>query len=569
MPTQVAHAQPAMTADALVPFADVDIRSELAARPHRLPGHEAEALALGDLATRLAKQPREMLQGLVEVALELCDAGTAGISLLEGDVFRWEALAGVFASKRGGTMPRDASPCGVCVDQNATQLMSLPDRRFPALLNEPRFVEALLVPFTAHGQAIGTVWVASHTDARHFDREDERLIRVLARFASAGWQLWKQCVAAEEASARKDDFLAMLAHELRNPLGTLSIAVTMAKDDARRRDDALGIAARQCQHLGRLVDDLLDVARVTHGKIALRCGAISVEHVLDRAVESTRALVERYGHTLHVAVPAESLFVYGDPDRLQQIFTNLLANAATYTPRGGRIDARIERRDAEVVVDVRDDGVGLTHDMLPHVFDLFAQAPSALGRVQGGLGIGLTVVQRLVALHGGQVTVQSDGPAKGSTFSVRLPLLDGVAALAPPVPAPPPATSRTRARVLLVEDNPDASEALAMLLESLGHDVQTVHRGEDAIADASRSPADVVLIDIGLPTMDGYEVATRIRRIPAMSNAVLVALTGYGATRDKEHALSAGFDHHMTKPVDLTLIQGLLADAGTPIELRR
>jgi len=564
---QVEHGQLVMTADTPVPFADVDIRSELASRPHRLPGYEAEALALGDLATRLAEQPREMLQGLVEVALELCDAGTAGISLLEGDVFRWEALAGVFASKRGGTMPRDASPCGVCVDQNATQLMSLPDRRFPALLNEPRFVEALLVPFTAHGQAIGTVWVAAHTDARHFDREDERLIRVLARFASAGWQLWQQCVAAEEASARKDDFVAMLAHELRNPLGTLSIAVTMAKDDTRRRDDALGIAARQCQHLGRLVDDLLDVARVTHGKIALRYGAISVEHVLERAVESTRALVERYGHTLHVAVPAESLFVYGDPDRLQQIFTNLLANAATYTPRGGQIDARIERCDAEVVVEVRDDGVGLTHDMLPHVFDLFAQAPSALGR-QGGLGIGLTVVQRLVELHGGKVTVESDGPGKGSTFSVRLPLLDGVAPPALPMPPPQPASSRTRARVLLVEDNPDASEALAMLLESLGHDVQTVHRGEDAIADASRSPADVVLIDIGLPTMDGYEVATRIRRIPGMSNAVLVALTGYGATRDKEHAISVGFDHHMTKPVDLRLVQALLADAGTSVELR-
>jgi len=177
-------------------------------------------------------------------------------------------------------------------------------------------------------------------------------------------------------------------------------------------------------------------------------------------------------------------------------------------------------------------------------------------------------VKRLVELHGGSVTVQSNGPAEGSTFSVRLPLLDGVPALALPVPPPPPATSRTRARVLLVEDNPDASDALAMLLESLGYDVRTAHRGEDAIADASRSPADVVLIDIGLPTMDGYEVATEIRRIPGMSKAVLVALTGYGATRDKEHALAVGFDHHIAKPVDLTLVQALLADAGTPVELR-
>ena len=550
------------TAAAPVPLTDVDIRHELASRPYRLPDYEAEARALANLAARMAENPRDMLQGLVEVALELCDAGTAGISLLEGDVFRWEALAGVFASKRGGTVPRDASPCGVCIDQNATQLMSLPDRRFPALLNEPRFAETLLVPFTNHGQALGTVWLAAHTTARHFDREDERLIRVLAGFASAGWQLWQQCVAAEKASARKDDFLAMLGHELRNPLSTLCLAVTMAKTDPRRRDDALSIAERQCQHLGRLVDDLLDVARVTHGKIALRRAPVSIEYVLDRAVESTRPLVERYGHALHVAAPVEPLAVHGDPDRLLQIFTNLLANAATYTPVGGRIDARIERIDRDVVVQVRDDGVGLADDMLPHVFDPFSQASGALGRVQGGLGIGLTVVKGLVELHGGHVSVHSDGPGRGSTFTVVLPLLDGVAASAPPVKPEPP-TSGARARVLLVEDNPDAADALAMLLQSLGHDVRTVHRGEDALADASRSPADVVLIDIGLPTMDGYEVATKIRRITGMSNAVLVALTGYGATKDKEHATSVGFDHHMTKPVDLGSLQALLAEAGT------
>ena len=567
MSEQFQHAQSLMTADASVPFTEVDIRHELASRPYRPPNYEAQARALAELAARMAENPRDMLQGLVEVALELCDAGTAGISLLEGDVFRWEALAGVLASKRGETMPRDASPCGVCIDQNATQLMFLPDRRFPALVNEPRFVEALLVPFTAHGQALGTVWVAAHTATRHFDREDERLIRVLAGFASAGWQLWQQCVAAEKESARKDNFLAMLGHELRNPLSTLCIAVTMAKTDPDRRADALNIAERQCQHLGRLVDDLLDVARVTHGKIALRRARVSIEHVLNRAVESTRALVERYGHALHVAVPAEPLFVHGDPDRLLQIFTNLLANAATYTPIGGRIDVRIERIYGDVVVQVRDDGVGLADDMLPHVFDLFAQASGTLGRVQGGLGIGLTVVKGLVDLHGGHVSVHSDGPGRGSTFTVILPLLDGVAASAPLVPSPLP-TSDARARVLLVEDNPDAADALAMLLQSLGHDVRTVHRGEDALADASRSPADVVLIDIGLPTMDGYEVATRIRRIAGMSNAVLVALTGYGATKDKEHAMSVGFDHHMTKPVDLASVRALLSEAGARDQLQ-
>jgi signal transduction histidine kinase/ActR/RegA family two-component response regulator len=550
------------TAAAPALLAEVDIRHELASRPYRHPDYEAEARALADLAARMAEKPRDMLQGLVEVALELCDAGTAGISLLEGDVFRWEALAGVFASKRGGTMPRDASPCGVCIDQNATQLMSLPDRRFPALLNEPRFVEALLVPFTAHGQALGTVWVAAHTAERRFDREDERLIRALAGFASAGWQLWQQCVAAEKASARKDEFLAMLGHELRNPLSTVCLAVTVAKTEPRRRDDALGIAERQCRHLGRLVDDLLDVARVTHGKIALRRAPVSIEHVLNRAVESTRALVERYGHALHLAVPAEPLFVDGDTDRLLQIFTNLLANAVTYTPLGGRIDARIERIDRDVVVQVRDDGMGLDADMLPHVFDLFAQASGANRRVQGGLGLGLTVVKEMVELHGGHVSVHSDGPGRGSTFTVVLPLLDDVAAFAPPVRLQT-VTSSARARVLLVEDNPDAADALAMLLQSLGHDVRTVHRGEDALADATRSPADVVLIDIGLPTMDGYEVATKIRRISGMSDAVLVALTGYGATKDKEHSTSAGFDHHMTKPVDLGSLQALLAKAGT------
>lgn len=544
-----------------VTIADVDIRSELLSRPHRSPDHQAEAHALAGLARQMSENPREMLQALAEAALDLCHADTAGISLLEGDVVRWEALAGVFAGKRNETMPRDASPCGVCIDQDATQLMHLPDRCFPALINEPRFVEALLLPFHLKGRPIGTVWVVAHGFDRHFDREDQRLIGVLAQFASAGWQLWNACETAEAASRQKDRFLATLSHELRNPLNALSTALAVGRASATQRDRALGLAERQCRYLGRLIEDLLDVARVTQGKLVLHREGVSIQHVLGQALENARAMVEEHGHALSLSLPANDLPVSGDRVRLVQVITNLLMNAAKYTPHGGRIDVAVDRRGDEVALSIRDTGSGIAEAMLPHVFDLFAQAERTLDRAEGGMGIGLAVAKNLVELHGGRIEARSDGPGTGSSFIMHLPVL---ASIDPPAPLQGlgPCPTTTRARVLLVEDNLDAAEGMTMLLEFIGHEVRTVHDGIAALSEAARTLPAVVLIDIGLPVLDGYEVAARMRSLPGMDRAVLVALTGYGTAEHIQRAVAAGFQHHLTKPIDLECIEALFAKIG-------
>lgn len=544
-----------------VTVADVDIRSELLSRPQRVPNYQAEERALTGLAVQMSENPRQMLQALAEAALDLCNADTAGISLLEGDVLRWEALAGVFAAKRNGTMPRNASPGGICIDQDTSQLMHLPDRCFPALINDPRFVEALLLPFHVQGRAVGTVWVVAHTFDRHFDQEDQRLIGVLAQFASAGWQLWKACAAAEETSRQKDQFLAMLSHELRNPLSALSTALAVGRVNAAKRDRALEIAERQCKYLSHLVDDLLDVARVTHGKIVLHRADISIQQVIAQAVENATPLVEEHGHALSISVPAEQLHVNGDHVRLVQVLTNLLMNAAKYTQHGGRIDVAVERRGADLALSIRDTGMGIAGAMLPQVFDLFAQSGRTLDHAGGGMGIGLAVAKRLVELHGGRIEAHSDGPRKGAAFVVHLPVLA-------PVDRPAAAqairlSTATRARVLLVEDDLDAAEGMTMLLELLGHEVRAVHDGIAALDEAGRTLPDVVLIDIGLPKLNGYEVAGQLRLMPGMDRAVLVALTGFGTSEDIERAFVAGFQHHLTKPVDLERVEALLATIGT------
>ena len=257
----------------------VDIRPELKRRPRRASSLADEHRAFTVLAAEMAANPRNMLQKLVEVAVDLCDAHTSGISLLEGDVFRWEAVAGVFAAARGGTMPRDQSPCGVCIDRNATQLMHLADRCFPALLATPRFVEALLIPFHVDGKPIGTVWIVSHSEDRKFDQEDERVVRELSSFASAGWQLLQTSEALADRNRQKDDFIATLGHELRNPLGAIVAATSvlqqrLSPDQSAQR--ALDIIARQSQHMTRLADDLLDIARIENGQLQLERRTVDI-----------------------------------------------------------------------------------------------------------------------------------------------------------------------------------------------------------------------------------------------------------------------------------------------------
>jgi signal transduction histidine kinase len=408
-----------------VTFEEVDVRAELQSRPTRPPNYEAEHRALAILATEMAENPRNMLQKLVEMAVELCGADTAGISILEGNVFRWESLAGVFASRRNNTMPRDASPCGVCIDQNATQLMYLADRCFPALAAEPRFVEALLVPFHHHHKPVGTVWIVAHNYQRKFDREDERIVRSLARFASAGWQLWKAYKTEAESSRHKDEFLAMLGHELRNPLAAILNAKDVLQNlsiDNPTASRAIGVVARQSQHLRRMVEDLIDLTRITHGKLKLQKERIELRAIIEHSVETSRAQIERRRHRLSIIIPDSPITLEADPVRLAQLLSNLLDNAAKYSPDGAEISVAAELDDDQVCISIRDSGIGIPKEQIDSIFDLFTQLDESQTTASRGLGIGLALVRSLAELHGGSIDAASGGAGHGCLFTVRLPL---------------------------------------------------------------------------------------------------------------------------------------------------
>ena len=540
-------------------LAEVDIRSDLSTRAPRAPDSEALDRALAALAGEMTENPRRMLQSLVETARDLCRADTAGISLLEGDVFRWESVAGVFASYRDSTMPRAASPCGVCIDENLTQLMHLPDRHFPALRAEPRFVEALLIPFQVRGRPVGTVWIVSHTEGKKFDREDERVVRTLAQFAAAGWQLWNALEAAQEASHRKDEFVAMVGHELRNPLAAICNAAHILQEaDTAGHATAVQVVARQSHHLARVAHDLLELTRIGRGKVTLQTEPVELEAVVATAIEMAQPQIARLGQVLSVALPDQPTWLTGDAVRLAQILSNLLDNATKYTPRGGQIWLSARAADGRVEVTVRDTGIGIPADKLSAVFDQFAQLdPSA-----GGLGLGLALVRDLTERHGGSVEARSDGPGLGSQFTVRLP---GRAA---PDPIRPPVAPETRRvpnprRLLIVEDHPDVAESLALILRRDAHEVRIAHDGPAALQALSQFKPDVVLLDVGLPGMDGYEVARRMREEALESKLTIIALSGYGQTEAHRQSMQAGCDAHLVKPVHPDALRSMLG-AKTP-----
>ncbi len=365
-----------------------------------------------------------------------------------------------------------------------------------------------------------------------------------------------------EAGRQKDEFLATLAHELRNPLAPIrnGLQVIRLSPDRATRAGALEMMERQLGQLVRLVDDLLDVTRVTTGKVTLRPERVTVRSLLAAAVEANRPLVEQAGHELAVRLPERPVVVDADPTRLTQVFTNLLNNAAKYTPAGGRIEASVAREGGEAVVRVADSGVGIPAELLPKVFDMFVQVGQSLDRSQGGLGIGLTLVRKLVEMHGGTVAAESPGEGRGSTFVVRLPAAEE-SPNAPPRDAPPGATAPPPGRrVLVVDDNRDAADSLTMLLELQGYEVRTAYTGPTGLDAAREFRPDVALLDIGLPGMNGYEVAGQLRRDRAAGGLFLAALTGWGSDGDRKRAAEAGFDAHLTKPVELAALQGLMAE---------
>ena len=371
----------------------------------------------------------------------------------------------------------------------------------------------------------------------------------------------EQSAALTDLHRRKDEFLAMLSHELRNPLAPILNAVQLlglAKDESRLQRKARTIIERQVTQLARLVDDLMEVSRITTGKVQLRRERLIVNGIVEHAIETVRPLVEQHQHELTVSLAPEPIWLDADAARLEQVLVNLLINAAKYTHEGGRIGISVEQEGHECVLRVRDTGVGIAPELLPHIFDLFTQAERSLARSQGGLGIGLALAQRLTILHGGKIEAHSV-LGEGSEFVVRLPVAPTDAPQQSPSVLETSQPATCPLRVLVVDDNVDAAEALGMLLKEKGHDVRTAHDAPAALEAARDLRPNVVLLDIGLPGMDGYEVARTMRRQPTLKNVVLVALTGYGQEADRERSQAAGFDHYLVKPADFKKVQQILA----------
>ncbi|MDB6139274.1 MAG: domain S-box, partial [Verrucomicrobiaceae bacterium] len=367
------------------------------------------------------------------------------------------------------------------------------------------------------------------------------------------------------ADRRKDEFLAMLAHELRNPLAPLRNAAEILREadtKTKERDQALRIVDRQIDSMTRMIDDLLDVARITEGRIDLRLETVSLADILSVAATTIQASLKTQGQTFSMKLPDEPVHLNGDATRLEQVFGNILTNAIKYSGAGSQITLSAERimhaDTSEVIVRVRDNGIGIEPELLPHVFDLFVQASQALDRAHGGLGIGLSLVQRLVKLHGGSVEAKSDGPGRGAEFVVRLPALSGSPQL--PTEATGHSVVKQRSlRLLIVDDNKDSARTLAMLQKRRGHAARTAFTGEEALAIAADFLPEVVLLDIGLPGMDGFEVARRLCAMRAPAHPLLIAMSGYGREEDREEARRAGFDEYLVKPVDLARVRELLA----------
>lgn len=374
-------------------------------------------------------------------------------------------------------------------------------------------------------------------------------------------QMQEQAVALADLDRRKDEFLAMLSHELRNPLAPISNAVhllRLRKNEEPLQQKARIIIERQLAQLTHLVDDLMEVSRITTGRVQLRLDRVIVSGIVERAVETARPLIDQRRHELTVSLPPQPIWLNADASRLEQVVVNLLTNAAKYTDEGGQIWLTVQEDGTDCVVSVRDTGVGIAPELLPRVFDLFTQAERSLDRSQGGLGIGLALVKRLAELHGGKVAVAS-AVGQGSEFVVRLPMMLTAEPHSPSSPTEKTKPTGPSLRVLVVDDNVDSADSVAMLLEESGHEVRMAHDGPTALEAALEYRPNVVLLDLGLPGLNGFEVAKRLRQKPGFQNVVLVAMTGYGQEADRERSFDAGFNHHLVKPADFGKVQAILA----------
>ena len=387
-----------------------------------------------------------------------------------------------------------------------------------------------------------TAFVELHTKTQQLERLNQELE---SRVAERTLQL-------EEANRRKDEFLAVLAHELRNPLAAIRTAaelVNRPEAPAATVAQASGVIGRQVTHLGRLVGDLVDVSRITRGLIELQRERLKVSAAVFHALETSQPFMAERGHTLSIAPIDDELEVLGDLSRLTQVIANILHNAAKFTPRGGQISLSAERDGDDVALRIVDNGAGISADALPQVFELFSHSGGRLDRATTGLGVGLALVRRLVEMHGGRVTARSEGAGAGTEITVHLPLMEPQATRDPAVAVTPTADGTPSRRILVVDDNVDAADALALLLRLSGHDAVTAFDGIEALDRAAKFQPDIVLLDIGMPRLDGYGTARAMRAEPWGRDLTLVALTGWGQPKDRDRTVAAGFDAHLVKPV--------------------
>ncbi|HET7343465.1 MAG TPA: ATP-binding protein [Methylomirabilota bacterium] len=439
------------------------------------------------------------------------------------------------------------------------------DAQHLAMMRQLDARSALAVPLAVRGRVLGALlFICGGESGRVYREPDVALAEELARRAAQAIENARLYSEVEVASRAKDDFLAMLAHELRNPLGVVVNALAVLEHPEGGEQGpgrARYLIRRQVQHLTRLLDDLLDVARITRGRVDLRPERLDLRVAVDLAVEAQRHRIEAKRQALDVRLAGGPVMVFGDPARLQQIIGNLLNNACKYTPDGGRITLTLVVEGAEAVLTVTDDGIGIPADRLNAIFDPFTQLEPGLARTEGGLGIGLTLVRQLVELHGGSVRAVSPGAGCGAQFVVRLPLTTARSSAPAAAPAPEPAAERRS--IVLIEDNDDAREVLALALEMDGHRVWSARTGRDGLALAQRERPDLVLVDIGLPDMDGYAVCRALRDTGGR-DVVVIALSGYGQPEDRQRSAHAGFDGHVVKPVEPQTLMRLVAEIASP-----
>jgi len=539
---------------------------------------EDARLAVLDSFGILDTPPERSFDDVVRLVSQLLDAPIAAVNLIARGRQWFKSEIGLGTRE----MPLDNSICRHALLEQ--EQMIVPDTQ-----NDPRFSCNPLVTAdgglrfyagavlrTRDGVPLGTLCVLDKKPRPEGLTEQQQfMLTTMAHQVMSQIELRRALTdqealneALRRADQRKDEFLAMLAHELRNPLAPIVSAATMLSNfelQPSMVQRAADIIARQAGHMTSLIDDLLDVSRVTRGKVELEFVELDLKDVLADAVEQVRPLIEKHGHRLVLeAVPGPALVV-GDRKRLVQVMTNLLSNAAKYTLEGGRIEVRLATRGALIDLTIRDDGIGMSPELIASAFDLFSQGTRGLDRSQGGLGIGLALVRSLLKLHGGEVTAASDGPGCGSTFRVTLPLSSRAAAAAPAIGTDAPQGNPAALRIGVVDDNEDAAVTLALLLETLGHTVSVAHSARAALEALPLFEPDVCLLDIGLPEMNGFELARALRARPGTDHAILIAVTGYAQEKDRAEARAAGFHDLFAKPVDLEVLGAALVQ----IERRR